>query len=79
VKDSLGRFSEARSSIHLPKPNFWNEICSQGKLKGSAAEVLGACEKGVAMDPQDWHLRVGRGLARALTGNSKGATEDFPA
>jgi regulator of sirC expression with transglutaminase-like and TPR domain len=38
-----------------------------------------ACEKAVALAPDDGNYRNSRGLARALTGNTKGAIEDFQA
>jgi regulator of sirC expression with transglutaminase-like and TPR domain len=38
-----------------------------------------ACEKAVALTPDDGNFRNSRGLARALTGNTKGAIEDFQA
>ena len=57
----------------------WNNLCWQGSLRGHAKDVLSACEKAVALAPDDGNVRDSRGLARALTGNTKGAIEDFQA
>ena len=57
----------------------WNKLCRQGALGGHPAQVLDACEKAVraAAAEQRWYFQDSRGLARALTGNSQGAIEDF--
>ncbi|MBD2560947.1 ribosome assembly protein 4 [Nostoc linckia FACHB-391] len=57
----------------------WNTLCWDGSLQKQAAEMLPACEKAVALAPKDSNIRDSRGLARALTGNTKGAIEDFEA
>ncbi|MEH2136213.1 WD40 repeat domain-containing protein, partial [Nostoc sp.] len=57
----------------------WAELCRQGSLQKQAAYVLPACEKAVALAPEDGNIRDSRGLARALTGNYQGAIEDFEA
>jgi regulator of sirC expression with transglutaminase-like and TPR domain len=38
-----------------------------------------ACEKAVALAPEDGVIRDSRGVARALTGDKQGAIEDFQA
>ncbi len=48
-------------------------------LYKQAADVLPACEKAVALSPSDRNIQDSRGLARALTGNFKGAIADFEA
>jgi tetratricopeptide (TPR) repeat protein len=55
----------------------WNSLCWFGSLWKHADEVMFACEKAVALQPEDWNFRDSRGVARALTGNTKGAIEDF--
>ena len=57
----------------------WNKLCWHGALGGHPAQVLDACEKAVraATAEQRWKYQDSRGLARALTGNSQGAIEDF--
>jgi tetratricopeptide (TPR) repeat protein len=56
-----------------------NSLCWNGSLGGFAKAVLPICEKAVALAPQDVLIRDSRGLARALTGNTKGAIEAFQA
>lgn len=41
--------------------------------------VMFACEKAVKLAPDNGIFRESRGLARALTGDYKGATPDFEA
>jgi tetratricopeptide (TPR) repeat protein len=52
---------------------FWNSLCWFGSLWGYAAEVMDACKKAVALDPENGNIRDSRGLARALTGDIEGA------
>ncbi|NEP00321.1 MAG: hypothetical protein F6K58_16910 [Symploca sp. SIO2E9] len=40
---------------------------------------MDACEKAVALEPDSGMILDSRGLARALTGNTAGAIEDFQA
>ncbi|MBC8160620.1 MAG: hypothetical protein H7Z42_05305, partial [Roseiflexaceae bacterium] len=69
---------EASDSGLLTAEN-WNALCWRGSLFGHAQEVLPACERAVALDPANGGIRDSRGLARALTGNTAGAIEDFEA
>ncbi|KYC39777.1 hypothetical protein WA1_29940 [Scytonema hofmannii PCC 7110] len=57
----------------------WNSLCWGGSLRGFAKDVIFACEKAVALSPKEGYILDSRGLAKALTGNSKGAIEDFQA
>ncbi|MEH1771101.1 MAG: tetratricopeptide repeat protein [Nostoc sp.] len=59
--------------------NAWNSLCWDGSLGGYAAEVMDACDKAVAIAPDDRNIQDSRGLARALTGDTKGAIKDFEA
>jgi WD40 repeat protein len=55
-----------------------NRLCWHGSLFGQAAKVLEYCETAVKRtNEQDADIRDSRGLARALTGNFKGAITDF--
>jgi WD40 repeat protein len=54
-----------------------NNICWLGSAYGYPAAVMSACERAVAQRPKEPNYRDSRGLARALTGNIKGAIEDF--
>ncbi len=60
-------------------PNSWNGLCWDGSLAGYAQDVLLACEKAVELTPQDGGILDSRGLARALTGDFRGAIADFEA
>ncbi|WP_287267145.1 hypothetical protein [Moorena sp. SIO3A2] len=57
----------------------WNYICYFGSLHGYATNVMDICEKAVAKEPENGLLKEGRGLARALTGDTAGAISDFQA
>ncbi len=47
-------------------------------MYGYAAKVIEFCDKAVALATKgDCHIRDSRALARALTGNIKGAIKDF--
>jgi WD40 repeat protein len=60
-------------------PESWNALCWWGSLLGHATEVMFACQKAVELAPANGGIRDSRGLARALTGDSPGAIEDFSA
>jgi tetratricopeptide (TPR) repeat protein len=55
----------------------WNILCWFGSLWGAAAQVLPACEEAVALEPASGQVRDSRGVARALTGDHRGAIADF--
>ena len=55
-----------------------NTLCWFGSLDGFAAQVMPACEEAVSLSSSPG-FRDSRGLARALTGATKGAIEDFQA
>jgi WD40 repeat protein len=57
----------------------WNSLCWEGGLNGYAKDVMFACEKAVLLIPNDADIIDSRGLARALTGDTKGAIKDFEA
>lgn len=58
---------------------YWNSLCWFGSIYRYAADVLDACEKAVALADEENKAgrRDSRGLARALTGDTQGAIEDF--
>jgi WD40 repeat protein len=86
TQQAAGRTEEARTIISdglkwvvaSPDGDANNAMCWRGSLDGFAAEVLSACERAVSLDPLPG-FRDSRGLARALTGDTKGAIEDFQA
>ena len=47
------------------------------ELVGTCLQCKEACEKAVAIDPEAIYCQDSRGLYRALTGDYKGAIEDF--
>jgi len=59
----------------------WNAICWFGSLHQQATQVMNACEKAVTLAPEHGKIyyQDSRGLARALTGDTAGAIEDFQA
>lgn len=56
-----------------------NQVCWLGSVDGAARLVLPACERAVALSPDESQFRDSRGLARALTGDPAGAIDDFGA
>lgn len=54
----------------------WN-LLARWFLNGMAAVVLAACEQAVVLAPESGNYRDSRGLARALTGDLRGAIADF--
>jgi len=65
-------------SIKLNPQNTtpYNNLCWASSLLGKASEVMDTCNKAVELDPSGFPNDA-RGLARALTGDSAGAIEDF--
>jgi WD40 repeat protein len=86
TQQAAGQTEQARTIISdglkwvvaSPDGDANNAMCWRGSLDGFATEVLSACEKAVSLDPSPGY-RDSRGLARALTGDTKGAIEDFQA
>jgi hypothetical protein len=54
-----------------------DSVCWRGSIAGLASVVLPAGERAVKLAPENPSYRDTRGLARALTGNRRGAIEDF--
>jgi tetratricopeptide (TPR) repeat protein len=81
LKKAIAAYAEAEKldpKVEI-SANDWNSLCWDGSLHGYAADVMFACEKAVTLAPKDRMIRDSRGLARALTGDTKGAIEDFQA
>jgi WD40 repeat protein/tetratricopeptide (TPR) repeat protein len=78
VPEAIGSFEKAQEldPTQVDAVSL-NELCWLGSVEGHAADVLFACDKAVALDPQWWSYKDSRGLARALTGDSNGAIKDF--
>jgi WD40 repeat protein len=81
VKDAIAAF--ARASELDPKMKVpaqaCDDLCRFGSVWGHAREVVTFCTTAVALEPRTIPFRESRGLARALTGDAKGAIEDFDA
>ncbi|MBV6625919.1 MAG: hypothetical protein KI793_23805 [Rivularia sp. (in: Bacteria)] len=79
IKEAITAYNQAIKIVpKLPvSVQHWNELCWYGSLHKSSTEVMFACEKAVALKPLDENIIDSRGLARALTGDYKGAIEDF--
>jgi WD40 repeat protein len=78
-KDAINVYNQTKTidpDFQIPDDS-WNKLCKNGSLKGSAADVMFVCEKLVSLNPYNLDFRDSRGIARALTGNKKGAVEDF--
>ena len=84
VTEALSLYNQAQNI----DPNLaidaesWNALCWFGSIYRHANEVLFACEKAVELAPDEIskaHYLNSRGLARALTGNTQGAIDDFKA
>ena len=79
IKKAVSAYTKSQEldSSQEISADAWNSLCWQGSLQGYAKDVMFACEKAVAKAPEDSNIRDSRGLARALTGDTKGAIEDF--
>jgi WD40 repeat protein len=63
--------------VEIDDANELNNICWEGSIYGYARDVLQYCEQAVALALDDAAIRDSRGLARALTGDTAGAIDDF--
>ncbi|MGK7874760.1 MAG: AAA-like domain-containing protein [Xenococcaceae cyanobacterium] len=81
VKEAIAAYNKAQNLDRtlVISAKSWNELCWFGSLHAYPAEVIFACEKAVALEPEHGGIRDSRGLARALTGDTAGAIEDFQA
>ncbi|BAZ21154.1 WD-40 repeat-containing protein [Kalymmatonema gypsitolerans NIES-4073] len=81
VKEAIAAYKKAQKldpKVEIDAES-WNSLCWDGSLHRRAADVMFACEKAVQLAPDYVYARGSRGLARALTGNTQGAIEDFEA
>ena len=79
VKDAIAAYAGAERLDPTLKisARSWNTLCRFGSLWRHADEVMFACERAVELQPDDRDIRETRGVARAITGDIKGAIEDF--
>ena len=81
IKEAIAAYRQAQQFDTNVKidARTWNMLCWQGSLDGLAKDVTFACEQAVKLAPDNGNIRDNRGLARALTGDYKGAIADFEA
>jgi TonB family protein len=61
----------------VSSPTIWWTLCWYGSLWGYAEDFMSSCDRLVALDPGGVRARDARGIARALTGDFRGAIADF--
>jgi WD40 repeat protein/tetratricopeptide (TPR) repeat protein len=79
ITEAMAVFDQAQRrdpDLKIP-PDSWNILCRYGSLGGEAEAVTDACNKAVALAPDDGWYHHDRGVARALTEDYEGAIEDF--
>ncbi len=79
IEPAISLFNEARvvNPFFQIGANAWNQLCWYGSLRGHAADVLEACDTAVSLAPDNMNILDSRGVARALTGDTVGAIDDF--
>ena len=79
IREAMAAFAEAQasdSSLEIAAAS-WNALCWFGSLEGFATDVMAACERAVALEPDHGGICDSRGVARALTEDYSGAINDF--
>jgi hypothetical protein len=61
----------------IGSPEVFNAVCWEQSLAGMAKMAAPFCERAVALAPSRADFKDSRGLCRALTGDFRGAIEDF--
>ncbi|MEG4595348.1 caspase family protein [Microcoleus sp. F8_C2] len=81
IEESLRAFAEAQIVDPSIKISAYSGkiLCWYGSLHQQADKVIEACNHAVKLAPEDGSILDSRGLARAMTGNTTGAIEDFQA
>jgi peptidase M23-like protein len=79
VSEAVVAFSEARrmdATITIPAWH-WGTLCEIGSLWGVASEVMEACDRAVALEPNNGDWRRTRGLAWGMLGDRDGAAREI--
>lgn len=78
IDSALRAFSEAEEvpQVHIDGGHL-NALCWNGGRFERAADVIEACDRAVALDPENRERHDSRGLVRAQLGDLQGAAEDF--
>ena len=81
VQEAVDAFEKAKKldATWNISQDSWDTLCWYGALHGGAKTVISACDTAVALAPGNGDVRDSRGVARALTGDTAGAIEDFQA
>lgn len=81
IRAAVSKFAEARQIDVTFTIDFasWSLLCWRGTVSRSAGDVVDACENAVRAAPREEAFKayVGRGLTRAMTGQTGGAVQDF--
>jgi WD40 repeat protein len=75
IKDML--VQAAQWAVETSNPIVNNYVCWYGSTDQFAKEVMPACERAVALEPDNGIYRDSEGLARALSGDTQGAIGNF--
>jgi tetratricopeptide (TPR) repeat protein len=79
IREAMAAFEAAQASDSNLEigGDAWNALYWFGSLEGFATDVMAACERAVALEPDRGGFRDSRGVARALTEDYPGAINDF--
>ncbi|MBE9562382.1 MAG: hypothetical protein IMF12_05925 [Proteobacteria bacterium] len=79
ITAAIGKYQEAQQMNANLKISAltWRRLCWYGSLHGYFYGVMEYCEKAVELDSGSGYVRDARALARFLTGNIRGAIEDY--
>ena len=79
MEDALNKLLHAQAiDANIPiQAQSWHQLCEFGKEEPHAATVLPACNKAIALEPQNAQYRQSRGIVRSLIKDYAGAKEDF--
>ena len=79
VKEAIAAYNKAlkiNPDLQISADD-WDTLCWHGAINKHAQDVMDACEEAVNLEPENGSFKRSRGVARALTGDYKGAAEDF--
>jgi WD40 repeat protein/tRNA A-37 threonylcarbamoyl transferase component Bud32 len=81
VKDRTAASAALKKAVQISlqsdDPLLSDDVCWSGATEGFAKEALPACDHTVQLDANNGGYHDSRGLARALTGDTTGAIQDF--
>jgi WD40 repeat protein len=78
IEQALASLTDAIEKVaKSDNATFNNQHCWFGSIEGFAEIVMPTCERAVELELENGKFWDSRGLARALTGDYKGAIEDF--